>query len=303
MDEGFSELTRALDSEPDDPRLLERLIRESERAGRSPRELLERRCDAAPYELAPLRRLVEVIRRSDGGRMAAEVANHLTELDALEPRRVDAAIDALIAIGRPALPALMDAIDEPNLRPKILEVVKFLGARASSTLPGLIARLDIEELAVTRALRAMGTTARPAIPALARALIHAADEGRSARHLTFAIAEIGPDHPAALPALIRGLERPRSGAALAIALIGPAALPALPRLLDALESGAVVDRPEVALAIGGIGPAAREALPQLEALLENQTEASSSGSPLTDLRQAIRSAVEAIRSQDSNSSD
>ncbi|HEV3084807.1 MAG TPA: HEAT repeat domain-containing protein, partial [Gemmataceae bacterium] len=95
-----------------------------------------------------------------------------------------------------------------------------------------------------------------------------------------ALGDMGPDAKAAVPVLLKLLEKPglatvgtrwgpaHQGAVVrTLGKIGPAAAPAVPALLALLKSNKVQIHREVILALGGIGPSARAAVPALVAIL------------------------------------
>jgi hypothetical protein len=87
-----------------------------------------------------------------------------------------AAADALGRIGGPAVPALADALTDPNavVRLQACKALAYMGAKASPAVPELVQRLYDSEEAVrmqaANALGQIGEEARPAVPQLVEML-------------------------------------------------------------------------------------------------------------------------------------
>src|SRR5262249_33009621 len=113
----------------------------------------------------------------------------------------------------------------------------------------------------------LGAEARPAVPALVQVLSDQSPVVR--RWAIFALGEVGPTAPAAIPALIESFAvddvRTRSVASAALAKMGPRALP---RLIDALRHADPRVRRGAALTLGK-SPRAREAADDLLGLLRD----------------------------------
>ena len=129
-------------------------------------------------------------------------------------------------------------------------------------------------------LQKLGTAAKPALPALIVALDDADKQVWS--YAVAAIAGLGPDAAAAIPALIEDFDGRKPGSrrdrdkrqvlvrsAFALTRIGPAAIPAL---IEALGHEEAPRRAGAAKAIGGMGPAAKQAIPALRANLAHWDE-------------------------------
>ena len=131
------------------------------------------------------------------------------------------------------------------------------------------------------ALGKLGTDAKPAVPALIRALKVENDtylySMRSAA--ATALGQIGPEAREAVPALVEALKTGagefryhyvRSAAATALGQIGPEAKDAVPALIEALKSRGLGERDvcqAASTALGQIGPEAKKAVPALMKLL------------------------------------
>ena len=183
-------------------------------------------------------------------------------LGVLAPR-ADAAVPVLIAV-------LQDAAAPASARTAAMEHLGRCGARAASAVPALIAVVQQEKFAKIGMIR-HHTFASEAVVALGRI----GPEAKEA--IPLLIANLGkdfanPNWENRTTKYIPGRENP---VALALARIGPAALPELRKA--ARDSQDVDQRRAAVIALGFLGPAAREAVPELEALqkqLEQDDESS-----------------------------
>ena len=169
-------------------------------------------------------------------------------------------------VARAAVPPLADALQDKTPAVALaaaLALTQVDPTRAGDAVPLLVNALD--NAAVAEALADMGPEARAAVPALIAALKHREKAVRdSARH---ALGRIGPR---AVPALIDALKSPSEGvsvlAAEALAAVLPRPKEAVPALRDALQR----DRSHAAVyarTLGEIGPPARAAIKELNGLL------------------------------------
>jgi HEAT repeat protein len=215
------------------------------------------------------------------------------------PKETERVRTLLVWLGPLAVPSLAAALkdEEPAIRQAAADTLGQLGPVAREAVPALAGTLEdkTSSVALAAALalpRIDPTRARDALPHLTDSLDHAAAAD--------ALADMGPDARAAVPALLAALKHRegavRSAAVHALACIGSAAVPAL---IDALKGpdrdtasraadalGSILPPPKEAIpalrealpmdranaaayarALGGIGPAAREAIPELTALL------------------------------------
>jgi HEAT repeat protein len=138
------------------------------------------------------------------------------------------------------------------------------------TIAGWVKVLEDGELTArigaASALMQAGPEARAAVPALIKLL-----EKREPLISPFIVTVLGRIGPDAVPALAKALESPKgelkAGAASALASIGPAASPAAPALLALLASTEASQRSLAAFALGEIGH--RPALPALKKALKD----------------------------------
>ena len=120
--------------------------------------------------------------------MATPVAGEMTEtpqptLLVRESTVGEAAADALARIGTQAVPALVDALQDPKPRVRELAALALarMGPEAETSVPELIMALQDSDLEVqrsaARALGQIGPEANQAIPALLETIRHEADLG------------------------------------------------------------------------------------------------------------------------------
>jgi HEAT repeat protein len=168
---------------------------------------------------------------------------------------------------------------------------------------------DKDPLAKLEALNVLGQAgppARAAVPALIGVF---RDKDATFLFLhplaAVALARIGPT---AVPALEEALKDPaslvRGGAALALGMMGPDAKPAVPGLAGLLKDREMLVRNVAASALGDIGPGAKEALPALQAALtdESATVRVEAGAALWKIGRRSREAVPVLAAvlQDKN---
>ena len=155
-------------------------------------------------------------------RLEANLANAHTN-----PSQLDA-VFALSAVGRPAVPHLVELLGEKDwwLRAAAADVLGDLGTTASDTVPHLTRVLDDEAEWVRRnaveALGNIGPAAAEAVPALSRRL---QDSESWIRHnAALSLAKIGPAAAEAVPVLRKNIDDEdryaRANAAVALERIG-----------------------------------------------------------------------------------
>jgi HEAT repeat protein len=195
-------------------------------------------------------------------------------LHAEEAAQREAAADVLGRIGPPARaagPALIDALKDNSSAVALMAAMAL--AQVDSRRGGAAVQLLADSLEVPGAALALaniGPDARAAVPALIAALRprrKTADQELMRLHARLALARIGRP---AVPALIEALKDKREGVApLAGGALGwvlPPPKEAVPALRTALQD----DRPHAAVyahALGQLGPLARSAVPDLTELL------------------------------------
>lgn len=217
---------------------------------------------------------------------------------------------ALVKIGQPAVPALIQALVDPSSLARAnaayaLGEVGYasggIGELAEEALPALIEMLrDKDKEARGRAAYALGGIGEPAIPALIEALNHEDRDVRS--NAAYALGRIGEPAKDAVPVLMKAMSNDdyvRLGAAEALGKIGE---PAVPALVEALNHEDEDVRRNAASVLGKIGELPKGAVPALIKRLGdedlyvryNATIALSRiGEP------AVPALIEALRSEDS----
>ena len=166
--------------------------------------------------------LLNALRSEAAVRLEANLANAHTN-----PSQLDA-VFALSAVGRPAVPHMVELLGENDwwLRAAAADVLGDLGTTASDTVPHLTRVLDDEAEWVRRnaveALGNIGPAAVEAVPALSRRL---QDSESWIRHnAALSLAKIGPAAAEAVPALRKNIDDEdryaRANAAVALERIG-----------------------------------------------------------------------------------
>ena len=148
--------------------------------------------------------LLNALRGEAKARLEANLANEHTN-----PSQLDA-VFALSAIGRPAVPHMVELLDENDwwLRAAAADVLGDLGTTASDTVPYLTRTLDDEAEWVRRnaveALGNIGPDAAEAVPTLSRRL---QDSESWIRHnAALSLAKIGPSAAQAVPDLRKNID-------------------------------------------------------------------------------------------------
>jgi HEAT repeat protein len=187
-------------------------------------------------------------------------------LGGADPNTRAAAIDALRRVGKPAVPALIGALQDKNERVRRNAAVAFrnIGPDATAAVPALTKVLQDEKTFVGLSAAAALLTIDPGSPAAFRALAKwIRDDDEKVRH---GVVELLYDFPvpAAVPVLIQALKDPnaniREWASLDLSQIGRAALPAVPALIEANFDDEEHIRGYVEEAIRQIGESAVPAL-------------------------------------------
>jgi HEAT repeat protein len=128
-----------------------------------------------------------------------KVASHLKKIQE-DASVAEERIEAIAALGAPAAPKLVEALNDPQLR---VHAVKALGKIGAPAVPALAKALEGANPTAGRnianALRELGPDAREAVPALAKALGHSDGQVRAAA--ASALGAIGPGASGAAGAL------------------------------------------------------------------------------------------------------
>jgi outer membrane protein assembly factor BamB/HEAT repeat protein len=202
-----------------------------------------------------------------GAGRSLPLLRRLLDNEDLQPRT----LEIIRRIGPPAMPLLVDLLrdERVSIRRSAADALIDLAPHTESIQPALRRALRHEDSDVAgdaaRALGALGPKASPSVGALVTALSH--EEPHVRIYAAEALASIGPKAAAATTDLARAVGDPVPGvrwaACEALASIGPAAQSAIPQLIEALKDEFLYVRIFAAGALGSIGPkaqAAREAL-------------------------------------------
>jgi HEAT repeat protein len=212
---------------------------------------------------------------------------------------VQYAMDALAALGAPAVPRLIDALKHEKFRGNIVYILGQIGPAAAPATEALAKLLDDRKPAVASeaamALAKIGPGAKGAVAELAKVL-EKGDES-NAHAVIFALGKIGPDAAAADAALLAALKSKDDSLALvsawALSQIHPASAEMAAKTVPVLVAGLAATLPEhrkgAAEALGGLGPLAKDAVAALQKAASDEDK---------DVRDAAAQALKAIGSPD-----
>ena len=170
------------------------------------------------------------------------------------------AADALVNIGSPAVPSLIEALknQDHNLRWHAASVLGDLGTEAAPAVPALTTALQDEDgqvrLYATLALGNIGTAAKAAVPSLMAAL---QDKEQYVRiYVPSALRKIGAEAKVAVPVLTAALKdknpRVRYNAAYTLGAMGTEAASSVPDLIALLNDSQSYVRLGAVKGLGGI---------------------------------------------------
>ena len=134
-----------------------------------------------------------------------KVAHHMDDLRSPDPKTVDRAVRELVEMGEAAVPSLILALKDPEVRVRSAAAAALwgLGPKARGAVYALAEALGDSDngvrLGVAMALEGVGPAASPAVPALARAVRDR--DGNVRLWAAKALGRIGPPARDALPAL------------------------------------------------------------------------------------------------------
>lgn len=183
------------------------------------------------------------------------------------PQQRSAAIDYLATVGKPAVPALITALEDsdPQVRASAAIILGKIGPAATQAVPVLLRVMkDKEETVRFQAVQAVTKIDRSAVvPIFIAGLDSDKDwERYSAVH---ALRALGKDAVAAVPALIKKLQDKdvwiRINSASALGRIGTASTPAVPALVTLLQDPDITARHSAAYALGIISSKLQEENP------------------------------------------
>jgi HEAT repeat protein len=250
-----------------------------------------------------------------------EINSLIKKLKSNDERELDTAISELGEIGEPAIPALIEALQDENLqvRQSATEVLRQSGR---PVIPALVKALTNSDVELRRRAAALlkkvsrsywnsselskvKTVVSQLIP-----LLQDSDAGVRSSAAS-ALGNIGAEAKTAVSQLIPLLQDSdagvRSSAASALGNIGAEAKTAVSQLIPLLQDSDAGVRSSAASALGNIGAEAKTAVPQLVSLLQDSDEGvcSSAASALGKIGAEAKTAVPQLilLLQDSDSSD
>lgn len=201
----------------------------------------------------------------------AEIASYIQKFRTDDFRVYQDALRDLERIGTPAVPALIEALQDKDVRVRVYaaDVLGALGSKAQEAVPALAKALKDPDQYVrasaAEALHEIGSQAKDAVTELIGAL---KDEDRYVRYSAAdALGRIGPEAKTAVPALIETLKDKdpyvRYSAADTLEAIGEDAKDAVKPLIETLKDEDEYVRAGSAAALGAIGEDAKDAVPKL----------------------------------------
>ncbi|PLZ98996.1 hypothetical protein CEN45_17095 [Fischerella thermalis CCMEE 5198] len=185
------------------------------------------------------------------------------------PQQRTAAIDYLATVGKPAVPALIAALQDsdPQVRTSALVIIAKIGPNAAQAIPALMRAIDDKDATVrSHAVQAIAKMGRQAyVPYIVVGLDSKNQQERyGAAHILRAM---GKDAASAVPALMKKLEDKdawmRVSVISALGSIGQAATPSVPALVTRLQDTDQTVRHSAAYALGDISSSWQENLSQL----------------------------------------
>jgi HEAT repeat protein len=208
------------------------------------------------------------------------------------------ALDALAALGAPAVPRLIDCLKYEKVRDQVVYILGQIGPAAAPATEALAKLIDDENPRVAHeavlALANIGPGAKAAVPALLKALPKDGNEDSNAHAIVYALGKIGPGAAVAEPALVSMLKDPDRNLELvdawALAQIHPAsadiAAQTVPVLVASLAAPLPLSRQSAAEALGNLGPLAKGAVVALQKASSDDEKA---------VREAAAKALSAIQ--------
>jgi HEAT repeat protein len=186
------------------------------------------------------------------------------------------AVEALVAIGPPAIPSLRPLLDDADIDKRTGAATALLRIDPEAGLPAVRQRLEQGDprMAISMAYGMIRSNVgvELAVRALARTMTDA--DYYLHNQSIKALAELGPQSAAAVPVLAELLRHDdaevRWRAAYALVRIGGGAAPAVPALRNALSDPEAKVREGAAYALGAIGPAAQQAREALRVALKDR---------------------------------
>jgi HEAT repeat protein len=223
----------------------------------------------------------------------------LDDADENTRRLVFQALYHLGPTGEPAVPAMVEALEVPELRQGACQALGSIGPAAAPAVPRLIELFHDESNRhnVLTALRGIGAPAREALPLLVERLRVPRDDVNFVPHeLKRCFAAIGTDAVPPITELLSDTDpATRRRAAIVLEHMGPTAVSAVPRLMASLDDSA--NRDWAAAALGRMGTASGPAVPRLVRLLESNdfTVRACAARSLGEIGPASKAALPALK--------
>jgi HEAT repeat protein len=207
---------------------------------------------------------------------------------------VNHALAALASLGEPAVPAMIVALKQEELRPALASILGHLGPPAKAAAPALVEIVKTDKSVRTRceALIALGAiNAAEAVP-VAIACLNDPHE-KICYSACYALGRLGPKAIASKFELQKKLSDPDEFIALAAAwalsqidpLCSQVAEKSVPLLIKGLSDSEPRVRREAAAALRNIGPLAKDAIPALKMATNDKDE------PVRDMAAAALKAI------------
>jgi HEAT repeat protein len=216
-----------------------------------------------------------------------------------DTKTVHHALDALASLGAPAVPRLVELLNQQKpLRVQLAYTLGQMGpaaAPATESLAKLVGDEDVNlSTEAVLALSKIGPAAKGAVPALSAALQK--EKCPNAHAIIYALGKIGPSSASAEPLLQKALGSKDSSlavvAAWAITQIEPrsaqTAAKVVPVLVTGLSDSLPESRKAAAEALGDLGPLARQALPALQKATKDDAKS---------VREAAEKALQSVSGQ------
>ena len=177
------------------------------------------------------------------------------------------ALDALAALGAPAVPRLIEALKHEHLRGQVVYILGQIGPAAAPAAEALAGLVNDKNARVAQeaalALAKIGPGAKAAIPALVKSL---EGEGANSHAVAYALGKIGPDATVqkALTGLLKSSDRDLAlVSAWVLAQVRPVtaeiAAQTVPVLTAGLAAPLPLERQSAAEALGNLGSLAKNA--------------------------------------------
>ena len=189
------------------------------------------------------------------------------------------ALAVLVKIGAAGIPALTKVLDDPaakDMHLKVLEVFQSLGPKAKPAVPALVRALtgSNEELCdkAAKTFSALGEGGSEAVPALCKLL--KGNKSEASRHAADALGFMGPAAKSALPDLIElfGSDN-KQLAAVAVRAVSRIGKDAVEPLTEALKNSQASVRLSAVRSLALLNDATQPALPSLRELAQNDPSA------------------------------